>query len=30
MLEAGIEEWLVNDLLSLMEWFSSGQAAVVT
>jgi len=30
MLEAGIEEWLVNDLLSLMEWFGSGQAAVVT
>jgi uncharacterized protein YbjT (DUF2867 family) len=30
MLEAGIEEWLVNDLLSLMEYFSSGQAAVVT
>jgi uncharacterized protein YbjT (DUF2867 family) len=30
MLEAGIEEWLVNDLLLLMAWFSSGQAAVVT
>jgi uncharacterized protein YbjT (DUF2867 family) len=29
-LEAGIEEWLVNDLLSLMEYFSTGQAAVVT
>jgi uncharacterized protein YbjT (DUF2867 family) len=30
MLEAGIEEWLVNDLLLLMEYFSTGQAAVVT
>ena len=30
MLEAGIEEWLVNDLLSLMAYFSTGQAAVVT
>ena len=30
MLEAGIEEWLVNDLLLLMAYFSSGQAALVT
>jgi len=30
MLEAGIEEWLVNDLLLSMAYFSSGQAAVVT
>jgi uncharacterized protein YbjT (DUF2867 family) len=30
MLEAGIEEWLVNDLLSLIKCFSTGQAAVVT